>query len=66
MKKTTKSNRLVLDVFVSILGKTKNEILQFLLSICISAEKQMVIWVYGLSFSGLFNNYPLIRTINIS
>ena len=56
----------MLDVFVSILEKMKIEILQFLLSICISAEKQMVIWVYGLSFSGLFNNYPLIRTINIS
>ena len=66
MKKKTKSNKLVLNFFALILRKMKIEMLQFLLSIFISVEKRMFIWVYRLSFLAFLHNYLLIRTINIS
>ena len=66
MKKKTKSNTLVLNFFALILRKMKIEMLQFLLSIFISVEKRMFIWVYRLSFLAFLHNYLLIRTINIS
>ena len=52
-QKKTESNTLVSNFFVSILEKMKIEMLQFLLSIFISVEKRMVIWVYGLAILNL-------------